>query len=117
MGIRNNDRGLRFPCECVSMLRGYSDPWAAIAQDGLLKDGTKEKVLNLLAQEPNTIAGLAAELGLSQPAVHTHVAAMLKSELVREAKEWEKKTPGRELLRAQFSGDPGSGLPGAGAHL
>jgi DNA-binding transcriptional ArsR family regulator len=102
MGVRNNGRGLHFPCECVSALRGYSDPWAAIAQDNLLNDGTKEKVLNLLAQEPRTIAHLAVELGLSQPAVHSHVAAMLKSELVREAKEWEKKHPAENYYEPNF---------------
>jgi DNA-binding transcriptional ArsR family regulator len=65
-------------------------------------DGTKERVLNSLAQQPKTIARLAAELGLSQPAVHTHVTDMLKSALLREAKEWEKQHPAENYYEPNF---------------
>ena len=56
MGVRKNGRALRFPCECVSMHHGYSDPWASITYDKLLNDGTKERVLNSVARQPKTIA-------------------------------------------------------------
>jgi len=61
-----------------------SDPWAAIPHDGKLNDGTKERILNALAAQPRTIAQLAELLGISQPAVHRHVAELALSELIRE---------------------------------
>src|SRR5438105_3173702 len=51
---------------------------------------------------PNRIARLAEELGLSQPAVHTHVTDMVDSELLRGAKEWEKKHPAENYYEANF---------------
>ncbi|TMH09510.1 MAG: winged helix-turn-helix transcriptional regulator, partial [Betaproteobacteria bacterium] len=85
MSLRKNGQALHFPCECVSVQHGYSDPWAGVTQNKLLNDGTKERVLNSVARQPKTIARLAKELGLSQPTVHTHINDMLKSELLREA--------------------------------
>jgi DNA-binding transcriptional ArsR family regulator len=82
---------LRFPCECVSARSGYSDPWAEIAQNKLLPDGTKEKLLNAVAREPKTVAQLAADLRLSQPTVHSHVVELVASELLREAEASEKR--------------------------
>jgi DNA-binding transcriptional ArsR family regulator len=61
-----------------------SDPWAAIAHDGKLNDGTKELILNALAAQPRTITQLAERLGISSPAVHRHVTDLLASELIRE---------------------------------
>ena len=50
-------KGLRFPCECVSSIpEGYSDPWAEITKNRLLPNGTKEQILNVLAQGPNFVA-------------------------------------------------------------
>jgi DNA-binding transcriptional ArsR family regulator len=98
MGLRK----LQFPCECVSVQRGYSDPWAGIAQKKLLNDGTKERILNLVAREPRTIARLAKELGLSQPTVHAHVADMLSGELLREATEREKAHPAENYYEPAF---------------
>src|SRR5436189_3640302 len=87
-------RGLRFPCECVSSSQGgYSDPWAGITKNRLLPDGTKEEILNVLAQGPNTVTQIAEALHLSVPSVHAHVRDMLRSELLREAVEWEKTHP------------------------
>lgn len=83
MSVRKNGCLLHFPCECVSIQGGYSDPWAAIAQKRLLSDGTKERVLNAVARRPRTIANLATELGLSAPTVHSHVNEMLGSGLLR----------------------------------
>jgi DNA-binding transcriptional ArsR family regulator len=99
---RNGPAALEFPCECVSVHGGYSDPWAAVTQCKLLNDGTKERVLNAVARQPKTIAALAKELGLSQPTVHTHVSDMLNSELLREAVEWEKKHPSENYYEPNF---------------
>jgi DNA-binding transcriptional ArsR family regulator len=96
-------KGLRFPCECVSSRPGgYSDPWAEITKNKLLPNGTKEEILNVLAQGPNTITQIAETLGLSAPTVHTHVSDMLRSELLREAGEWEKTHPAERYYEPNF---------------
>jgi len=60
MAVPDDLKGLRFACECVSArAKGYGDPWANISQNRLLPDGTKEEILNLVAQEPRTISLLA----------------------------------------------------------
>lgn len=103
MGVPDGFEGLRFPCECVSSRPGgYSDPWAAIAKNKLLPDGTKEEILNLVAREPRTISQLAGALGLSAPSVHAHVGDMLRSELLREAAEWEKTHPSERYYEPNF---------------
>lgn len=103
MTVPKGFEGLRFPCECVSSRRGgYSEPWAAVAKNKLLPNGTKEEILNLVAQEPRTISQLAEALGLSAPSVHTHVSDMLKSELLREAVEWEKTHPAERYYEPNF---------------
>jgi len=103
MGVPDGFEGLRFPCECVSSRPGgYSEPWAAIAKNKLLPDGTKEEILNLVAGEPRTISQLAATLGLSVPSVHAHVGDMLRSELLREAVEWEKTHPSERYYEPNF---------------
>jgi hypothetical protein len=96
-------KGLRFPCECVSSRTGgYSDPWAEITKNKLLPNGTKEESLTILAQEPNTITQIAEALGLAAPSVHTHVSDMLRSELLREAVEWEKTHPAERYYEPNF---------------
>jgi DNA-binding transcriptional ArsR family regulator len=96
-------RGLRFPCECVSSRPGgYSDPWAEITKNKLLPNGTKEEILNVLAQGPNTITQIAEALGLSAPSVHTHISDMVRSELLREAVEWEKTHPAERYYEPNF---------------
>ena len=103
--MRKSDglRSLRFPCECVSSgTGGYSDPWAEITKNKLLPDGTKEEILNLVAREPKTISQLAAALKLSPPSVHTHINDMMKSELLRESGEWEKKYPTERYYEPNF---------------
>jgi DNA-binding transcriptional ArsR family regulator len=95
--------GLRFPCECVSAQRGgYSDPWADITKRKLLPNGTKEEILNLVAREPKTISQLAVALNLSAPSVHTHINEMIRSELLRESKLWEKKYPIERYYEPNF---------------
>src|ERR671921_1242398 len=95
--------GLRFPCECVSARRGgYSEPWAAVARNKLLPNGTKEEILNLVAREPRTISQVAEALGLSAPSVHAHVGDMMRSELLREAVEWEKTHPAERYYEPNF---------------
>src|SRR5215216_7889745 len=103
MSVPDGMDGLRFPCECVSGRRGgYSDPWATITKHKLLPDGTKEEILNLLAREPKTISQLAEALHLSPPSVHAHVNQMMKSELLRESDEWEKKYPNERYYEPNF---------------
>jgi len=103
MSVPSGYKGLRFPCECVSSRQGgYSDPWAGIAKNKLLPNGTKEEILNILAKGPNTITQIAEELGLSAPSVHTHVSDMLRSELLREAVEWEKTHPAERYYEPNF---------------
>ncbi|HEY6232405.1 MAG TPA: winged helix-turn-helix domain-containing protein [Pyrinomonadaceae bacterium] len=96
-------KGLRFPCECVSSSSGgYSDPWAEITKNKLLPNGTKEEILNALAQGPKTITQIAEVIGLSAPSVHTHVTDLLRSELLREAVEWEKTHPAERYYEPNF---------------
>ena len=96
-------KGLLFPCECVSSRPGgYSDPWAEITKKKLLPDGTKEEILNVLAQGPKTVTQIAETLSLSTPSVHTHVSDMLRSELLREAVEWEKAHPAERYYEPNF---------------
>jgi len=99
----DDSKGLRFPCECVSAgAGGYSDPWADITKKKLLPNGTKEEILNLVAREPKTISQLAEALDLSPPSVHTHINDMMKSELLRESEEWEKKYPTERYYEPNF---------------
>jgi len=103
MALPKDSKGLRFPCECVSAGRGgYSDPWAEITKRKLLPNGTKEEILNLVAREPKTISQLAEALDLSSPSVHTHINDMMKSELLRESEEWEKKYPTERYYEPNF---------------
>ena len=103
MGVPEHLEGLQFPCECVSSRHGgYSDPWAEITKFNLLPDGTKEEILNLLAHQPKTISQLAEALSLSPPSVFTHVNQMMKSELLRESEEWEKKHPTERYYEPNF---------------
>jgi DNA-binding transcriptional ArsR family regulator len=96
-------KGLRFPCECVSGLPGgYTDPWAEITKRKLLPNGTKEQILTLVAHEPKTISQLAQALNLSPPSVHTHINDMLKSELLRESEEFEKRHPSERYYEPNF---------------
>ena len=56
----DDNKGLRFPCECVSSSPGgYTDPWADVTKRKLLPNGTKEQILTLVAREPKTISQLA----------------------------------------------------------
>ena len=97
------NKGLRFPCECVSNSPGgYSDPWADITKRKLLPNGTKEQILTLLADEPKTLSQLAQALNLSPPSVHTHINDMLKSELLRESAEFEKRHPSERYYEPNF---------------
>ena len=103
MNATNGFKELRFPCECVSGGKtGYSDPWSAIARNKLLPNGTKEEILNLVAREPKTVSQLAHALDLSPPSVHTHVNDLLKSDLLRESVEWEKKYPSERYYEPNF---------------
>jgi DNA-binding transcriptional ArsR family regulator len=103
MSVSEGFNGLRFPCECVSSREeAYSDPWAEITKNRLLSNGTKEQILNVLAEGPNTITQIAEALSLSAPSVHTHVTDMLRSELLREAVDWEKTHPAERYYEPNF---------------
>jgi DNA-binding transcriptional ArsR family regulator len=103
MAIPNGREGLRFACDCVSARRGdYSDPWAGVANNRLLMDGTKEEIINLVGDEPRTISQLAEALALSPPSVHAHISDMMRSELLRESEEWEKKYPTERYYEPNF---------------
>jgi DNA-binding transcriptional ArsR family regulator len=103
MGVPEGFEGLRFACECVSARRGgYSDPWAGVAKNGLINNGTKEEILNLAAQAPRTISQLAGALGLSAASVHRHVSEMMESELLRESEEWERRHPAERYYEPNF---------------
>lgn len=103
MSVPAGFKGLRFPCECVSSSPdGYSDPWAEITKNKLLPNGTKEQILNVLAQGPKTITHIAEALGLSGPSIHTHVSDMLRSELLREAVESDKAHPVERYYEPNF---------------
>lgn len=103
MSVPGDREGLRFPCECVSGRGGgYSDPWTGITKNKLLPDGTKEEILNLLTREPKTISQLAKELKLKPASIHAHVNEMMKSELLRESEEWEKKHPTERYYEPNF---------------
>lgn len=98
-----DQKGLCFPCECVSSSPGgYSDPWADVTKRKLLPNGTKEQIVTLLAQEPRTVSQLAQALNLSPPSIHTHINDMLKSELVRESEEYEKRHPTERYYEPNF---------------
>jgi predicted ArsR family transcriptional regulator len=102
MSVPKGGGRLDFACECVSAEGGYGDPWAPVAQNRMLPNGTKERILTLVAREPRTIAQLAAELELSNPSVHTHVSEMVASELLREARAREKKHPAERYYEPNF---------------
>ena len=103
MSVPAGFKGLRFPCECVSSRPGgYSDPWAEITKNKLLPNGTKEEILNVLAQGPKTVTQIADAIDLSAPSVHTHVSDMLRSELLREAKDYEKTHPAERYYEPNF---------------
>jgi DNA-binding transcriptional ArsR family regulator len=103
MNVPKNFNELYFPCECVSARsENYSDPWAGIAKNRLLMNGTKEQILNLVAREPRTISQLAKELKIAPPSVHTHINDMLASELLRDSEEWEKLHPKERYYEPNF---------------
>jgi len=103
MPISNNLKSLRFPCECVSGgVGGYTDPWAEVTKNRMLPNGTKEEILNLVYREPKTISQLAEALNLAPPSVFTHISDMMKSELLRESKEWEKQYPTERYYEPNF---------------
>ncbi|HKP46960.1 MAG TPA: winged helix-turn-helix domain-containing protein [Pyrinomonadaceae bacterium] len=103
MSVPTGFKGLRFPCECVSSSGdGYSDPWAEITKNKLLPDGTKEQILNVVAQGPKTVTQIAEALGLAGPSIHTHVGDLLRSELLREAIEPDKLHPAERYYEPNF---------------
>jgi DNA-binding transcriptional ArsR family regulator len=94
MNVSKNTLQLLFPCDCVSGRdENYSDPWSPVTRNKLFADGTKEEILNLVADEPKTISQMAKALELSPPSIHKHINELLASELLRGSLEWEKLHP------------------------
>jgi DNA-binding transcriptional ArsR family regulator len=102
MAIPVRFHGLRFACECVSREDGHTDPWASVAKEKLLNDGTKEEILNLVAQGSKTISQLAEALGLSAASIHKHVTEMTHSELLRPSTKRERKHPAERYYEPNF---------------
>lgn len=91
MKLSRDFNELFFPCECVSSRQeNYSDPWAGVAKNRLIVDGTKEQILNIVARQPRTLSQLAKELSIAPPSVHAHISEMIESELLRDSEETEK---------------------------
>jgi predicted ArsR family transcriptional regulator len=68
----------------------------AIVNQRKLNDGTKELILNAIYRQPRTITQLAELLGISAPAVHRHVTAMLADELIQEVDLAAERSRGSE---------------------
>jgi DNA-binding transcriptional ArsR family regulator len=103
MSVTGKQLGLIFPCNCVSSSSDdYGDPWSAVAKHKILADGTKEEILNLVADEPRTISQLATALKLSPPSIHKHINEMTATELIRDSVEWEKLHPKERYYEPNF---------------
>ena len=103
MSVSEHTFRLLFPCDCVSAVdENYSDPWAGIAKNRLLADGTKEDIINLIAESPKTISQLAKALELSAPSVYKHINEMLENEIIRDSEEWEKLHPKERYYEPNF---------------
>ena len=72
---------LKFSCSCINSL---DDPWSYVSKSGSLSSETRQIIINKIYKEPKTVTRLAKEIGLSQPAIHKHVAELLKEGLIRE---------------------------------
>jgi len=103
MSVSNGNLKLRFPCDCVSgRSDNYGDPWSDVTKNRLLSDGSKEEILNLVAEEPKTISQMAKAMNLSVPSIHKHVNELLQSELIRDSIEWEKLHPKERYYEPNF---------------
>lgn len=103
MSVSGGKFNLLFPCECVSAQEeNYSDPWAPISRNRLFTDGTKEEIINLVADGPKTISQIAKALELSAPSIHKHIGELLASELLRDSVEWEKLHPKERYYEPNF---------------
>jgi DNA-binding transcriptional ArsR family regulator len=103
MNVSNGNLKLRFPCDCVSGRQdNYGDPWSDVTKNKLFSDGTKEEIINLVAEEPKTISQLAKATNLSAPSIHKHINELLSSELIRDSVEWEKLHPKERYYEPNF---------------
>jgi hypothetical protein len=91
MSVPAGFKGLRFPCECVSSKPGgYSDPWAEITKNKLLPNGTKEEILNVLAQGPKQL------LKSQRPSASPHQAFTLTLATCCAANSYAKPLNGKK---------------------
>lgn len=72
--------------------------WALIARRGVLKGGTKEKILNLVHEEPGTLAQLSQSLEVSQPTIHRHLTGLVSGGLIATADNAKAKAPAPSVL-------------------
>jgi len=89
---------LRYSCNCISS-DSVDDPWSYISRAGSLSSETRQIVINKIYKEPKTVTQLAKEIGLSQPAIHKHVAELSKEGLIKEA---EVPTSEKEFKREKY---------------
>jgi len=78
---KTEPRILKFSCNCID---STDDPWSYVSQSGVLSSETRQIIINKIYKEPKTVTQLAKEIGLSQPAIHKHVADLLKESLIKE---------------------------------
>ena len=74
---------LKFSCNCINSLE---DPWSYVSKSGILSSETRQIIMNKIYREPKTVTQLAKEIGLSQPAIHKHIAELLNEGLIKEVK-------------------------------
>ena len=72
---------LKFSCSCIN---SFEDPWSYVSKSGSLSSETRQIMMNKIYKEPKTVTQLSKEIGLSQPAIHKHVAELLSEGLIRE---------------------------------
>jgi hypothetical protein len=80
---------LHCACDCASATVPPACPWVPLVQRDKLRDGTKERILNLLHDAPATVAQLA------QPTIPGNVTDLLASEPIHE-----EPVPQEERARA-----------------
>lgn len=82
MGKENGEAYiLKYSCSCIN---SSEDPWSYVSRSGSLSSETRQIIINKIYKEPKTVTQLAKEIGLSQPAIHKHVAELLKEGLIKE---------------------------------
>ena len=82
-------------------MKTHQDGWTAVA------DPRRRQILELLAQEPRSVADLSRALPVSQPAISQHLKVLREAELVSfratgARRIYQVKTDGLATLRADL---------------